>query len=100
MKKVISIASIFALAIVFTACKGEVETSVEPANNEQAGCFYSYNEGATTFEWTAFKTNDKVGVKGGFNEITVESEASDDPIAVLETMKVEMEKWRNSFLKR
>ena len=90
MKKIISIASFFALGIVFTACKGDTETAVEPDESAKGACFYSYNEGATTFEWTAFKTNDKVGVKGGFNEITVESEGSDDPIAVLESITFSM----------
>lgn len=88
MKKIRSIASVIAIGLVMTACKGEAETKAEP--KEKAGCFYSYNEGATTFEWTAFKTNDKLGVKGGFNEITVESEASDDPIAVLESITFSM----------
>jgi hypothetical protein len=90
MKKIISIASFFALGIVFTACKGDAETAVEPNESAKGACFYSYNEGATTFEWTAFKTNDKVRVKGGFNEITVESEGSDDPIAVLESITFSM----------
>ena len=86
MKRNISIATIFALGLVMTACKGEAETEAEPTENAPAACFYSYNEGATTFEWTAFKTNEKIGVKGGFNEITVDSESSDDPIAVLESI--------------
>jgi len=90
MKRNISIATIFALGVVMTACKGEVETAAEPTENAPAACFYSYNEGASTFEWTAFKTNDKVGVKGGFNEIMVESEAFDDPIAVLESITFSM----------
>lgn len=90
MKKRTSIAAILALGLVFTACKGEAETDMEPKENTQAACFYSYNEGATTFEFTAFKTNDKLPVKGGFNDITVESEASDDPIAVLESITFSM----------
>ena len=90
MKRNISIASIFALGLVLTACKGEAETDMEPKENTETACFYSYNEGATTFEFTAFKTNDKLPVKGGFNEITVESEASDDPMEVLKSITFSM----------
>mgnify|MGYP000497940243 CR=1 FL=1 len=50
MKRNISIATIFALGVVMTACKGEVETAAEPTENAPAACFYSYNEGASTFE--------------------------------------------------
>lgn len=90
MKKIISIASVITLGLVMTACKGETETNDEPKDAAKVACFYSYNDGATTFEWTAFKTNDKLPVKGGFNEIIVESEASDDPIAVLESITFSM----------
>ncbi len=90
MKKGIYITSFIALGLIMSACKGESESAAESIDNSQAACFYSYNEGATTFEWTAFKTNDKTPVKGGFNEISVESEASDDPIAVLESITFSM----------
>lgn len=86
MKKIIYITSIFALGLAFNACKGDTTTEKQASDETQKACFYSYNEGATTFEWTAFKTTDKVGVKGGFNEITVESESLEDPKAVLESI--------------
>ena len=90
MKKIISITSIIALGLAFTACKGETEAEGPTSNETEASCFYSYNEGATNFEWTAFKTTDKVGVKGGFNEITVESESFEDPKKVLESITFSM----------
>jgi len=89
MKKIISITSIFALGLVFNACKGDAETE-QTSEDAEKSCFYSYNEGTTTFEWTAFKTTDKVGVKGGFNEITVESESLEDPKKVLESITFSM----------
>lgn len=88
MKKIISITSIFALGVLFTACKGEAEE--QTSNETEKTCFYSYNEGTTNFEWTAFKTNDKAPVKGGFNEITVESESFEDPKKVLESITFSM----------
>ena len=90
MKKIISITSIIALGFAFTACKGETEAEAPTSNETEASCFYSYNEGTTNFEWTAFKTTDKVGVKGGFNEITVESESFEDPKKVLESITFSM----------
>lgn len=90
MKKIISITSIIALGLIFNACKGEAETDVQPAEGNEKSCFYSYNEGTTNFEWTAFKTSDKVGVKGGFNEITVKSESFEDPKKVLESITFSM----------
>lgn len=90
MKKIIYITSIFGLGLTFTACKGDTTTENQTSDEPQKACFYSYNEGATTFEWTAFKTTDKVGVKGGFNVITVESESLEDPKAVLESITFAM----------
>jgi polyisoprenoid-binding protein YceI len=90
MKKIISITSIIALGFSFTSCKGEAETEAKPTEGSEKSCFYSYNDGTTNFEWTAFKTSDKVGVKGGFNEITVESESFEDPKKVLESITFSM----------
>lgn len=90
MKKGISIYAILALGLIVAACSGEPETATDSKEDAQVACFYKYNDGATTFEWTAFKTNEKLPVRGGFNEIKVESEASDDPIAVLESITFSM----------
>ena len=71
------------LIVGFTSCKSE---STEQASPEKV-CTYSYNEGTTNLEWTAFKTNARVGVSGGFNEISVTSESYDDPKKVIESIK-------------
>jgi hypothetical protein len=72
--------------LIFTSCKGDSTESDEARDNSAAACFYSYNEGTTKFQWTAFKTTDKVGVVGGFNKITVRSEDSDNPMTVLKSI--------------
>ena len=79
MKKKLYIAAVFAFGLVLSACNGEPEIEKAEEDNSKSSCFYTYNEGTSNFEWTAFKTSDKVGVKGGFNEIVVESTGSDDP---------------------
>lgn len=76
----------FAATLAFgllVGCSGEEESVQE----EKKPCFYEYNSGATTFEWTAFKFADKSGpVPGGFNEINVEFEGSEDPKEVIESI--------------
>lgn len=79
------------LLIGMTACSGKTEQAEEPTQQEEKVCFYSYNEGSTEFTWTAFKTPEKVGVPGSFNDIKVESESSDDKMAVLESLSFSME---------
>ena len=72
----------------FTSCKGE---PTEKIDNQTQYCFYTYNEGATTFQWTAFKTTERIGVSGTFNNIKVSSDASDDPMVLLRSMSFKME---------
>ncbi len=91
MKKAIFVAAGMSILFSFSSCKGdaaEVDNAVE--ENVVPACFYSYNEGSTNFQWTAFKTTAKVAVVGGFNEIEVTSESSDDAMAVLNSMAFKM----------
>ena len=79
------------LLLIVSSCKDSGDTQgAETATSETVGCFYSYNKGTSNFEWTAFKTSDKVPVKGSFNEITVESESGDDAKAVIESIRFSM----------
>lgn len=75
------------LALMFSACQGEPTESTE---EKAPVCTYTYNEGTTEFQWTAFKTNAKVGVPGSFNEIEVTSESASDPKTVLESLQFRM----------
>ena len=81
----------FCLFLIVAACKGDQNVDTKDAAAEDPiGCFYSYNPGTSNFEWTAYKTSDKVPVKGGFNEITVKSEGADDGKAVIESITFSM----------
>lgn len=90
MKKAIFLVAGMAILMGFTSCKGDATEETDVAEIAAPACFYSYNEGTTKFEWTAFKTMAKVGVAGGFNEIEVTSEGSDDPMIVLKSLAFTM----------
>lgn len=86
MKK--SIFKVLGLSVVLlmSACKSEgTHTEVDDVPAEQ-NCTYVYNEGATTLEWTAYKTTGKIGVSGGFNDIQVSSETGSSPEELLESI--------------
>lgn len=50
---------------IISACSGETTNEKE----EKAACTYSFDQSASTLEWTAYKFTDKTPVKGSFNEI-------------------------------
>lgn len=85
---------IFALAaLAFTlglsSCGDDAkETEGEGADKDI--CVYSYNEGSTNFEWTSYKTTAKVAVGGTFNDMTVTSEPSENPMEVIESLQFAM----------
>lgn len=55
----------FLSLFMITACSGEGKQQDE----EKAACTYSFDQSASTLEWTAYKFTDKTPVKGSFNEI-------------------------------
>lgn len=76
---------ILGLLPVMMACggSGEEESTDETEENETTdACTYSYDESSTVLTWTAFKTSEKVGVDGTFNEITFNANESDDMYGV------------------
>jgi len=75
----------------FASCKSDSTDRANKLDTSTQACFYSYNEGVTKFQWTAFKTTARVGVRGTFNNIKVTSDASDDPMVVLKSMSFKME---------
>tara|TARA_R110002072_G_scaffold232309_3_gene389739 strand:- start:10000 stop:10626 length:627 start_codon:yes stop_codon:yes gene_type:complete len=77
------LASLF-LATTITSCSTNEEAHEE--EHSEPVCTYSYDEGSTEFEWTSYKTSEKVGVPGTFNEIEVTSESSSDPREVLQSV--------------
>lgn len=78
------------LFVALTSCKNE-EKPVETTDTPEEICYYNYDDGASTFEWTAYKTSSKLPVKGSFNEITVNGgDAADDAKAVIESLSFSM----------
>lgn len=88
MKKVLFV-GLIGLGLL-TSCTSE--NSQEPKESVPAPfCIYSYDENSSEFEWEAYKTENKVAVAGGFNVISVESDSSEDPIQMIQSIKFEME---------
>ena len=86
MKKFKIFTIAFSTAFLLGSCQDETTPKVEP-DQEKEICFYSYNEGATTMEWTAFKFTEKSPVKGTFTEVNVEGTLkSDDPMVLLSSL--------------
>lgn len=78
-------------AFSLNSCSSEGESmSADGEKETEQSCFYAYNEGTTEFEWTAYKTNDKIGVPGGFNEIEVTSDKAENPKDVIESIQFSM----------
>ena len=89
MKKV-NFLLILSLGVLTLSSCGS-DNSAENVNNEnEKSCLYSYNDGSSTFEWTAFKTNQKIGVSGTFNELTVNSEESNSEKSFIESLSFSM----------
>ncbi|MBL4594167.1 MAG: YceI family protein [Flavobacteriales bacterium] len=79
-------------ALIFTSCGGgeKSETAEETTTeNTEEICFYSYDEAAgAQVRWTAFKTSDKIGVGGQFDQVNVTAgEKSTKITDVLESIK-------------
>lgn len=89
MKKTIFLFASLVLAVSITSCKSDASEVVEDAPKEKV-CSYSYDDSTTDFEWTAYKTSDKAGVPGSFNEIEVTFAESDDPKKVIESIEFSM----------
>ena len=63
----------------------------ENVEEEMEICFYKYDHGSSFLEWTGFKTNAKVGVKGSFNEMEYTGgETTDDPKLLIQSIKMTM----------
>lgn len=90
MKKTIYLfASLFLAATIASCSSNEAEHEHDEEHAEPV-CTYSYDEGSTEFEWTSYKTSEKKGVPGTFNEIEVTSESSTDPKEVLQSITFSM----------
>lgn len=92
MKKLFIPIAVFT-ALLISSC-GSSDNGSDTSSNEgnteakEEICFYHYSEGSAAVRWTAFKTNDKVGVGGQFDVVNVTAgEKSTKITEVLETIK-------------
>lgn len=83
MKKATFLLSAIATSVLLASCGGDPE---ENTAAEEATCTYSYNEGMTSLDWTAYKTSAKVPVEGSFNSFEISAESGSDPKKVAESM--------------
>ena len=67
MKKVIYY-TVLLLMITAVSC---IEKKTEPAKNEILEQHYSIDIDNTVLNWTAYKTTDKIPVKGVFQEVKI-----------------------------
>jgi polyisoprenoid-binding protein YceI len=63
----------------------------EEEKNEDPVCTYTYNEGMTSLDWTAYKTSEKVPVEGTFNNFEITAENGSDPLEVAKSMSFTIE---------
>lgn len=89
MKKSIYLFAGILLSMTLASCSSDVESA-----EDQTGapvCTYTYNEGATTISWTAYKTSEKVPVGGGFNSYVVEAVSGTNALDVVKSMSFSIE---------
>tara|TARA_Y100000782_G_scaffold109097_1_gene133500 strand:+ start:580 stop:1233 length:654 start_codon:yes stop_codon:yes gene_type:complete len=61
--------------------EGEHSSETETKETTAETCTYAYDAASTTVSWTAFKTTEKVGVGGKFDEITIEGTQDAEDVA-------------------
>lgn len=66
-KNVLLLSSVVTLA----SCGGHNHEETSAPDPAQQTCTYTYNPDSTLVNWTAFKTTEKIGVSGTFNEVRI-----------------------------
>lgn len=88
MKKFLFVALVLTIAVNVISCKKEKDTSAEKAVLKSS---YVVDTQNSNINWTAYKTTDKVPVKGVFNEVKVtKSNAAENPVEVLNGLEFEI----------
>jgi polyisoprenoid-binding protein YceI len=70
------------VALTLSSCKKTKKEEVKKATKS-----YTIDAKTTSINWTAYKTTDKVPVKGKFTEINLNQEKASTPIEALNTVK-------------
>ncbi len=88
MKKLITLSLVLFIAVQFTSCKKSKETTEE---NKVALNKYTIDTKNVDVHWTAYKTTDKLPVKGVFQEVKLSNNnASENQAGVLNGLKFEI----------
>lgn len=91
MKKNLILAA-FASSLLLVSCgegnqAAKEEKKVSQPEKTSVTCNYSYNHETSKLKWTAYKTTDKIGVSGTFNNIEVSgTTTSETPVDVLKNL--------------
>ncbi|MFT5886478.1 MAG: hypothetical protein ACI9IP_002946 [Arcticibacterium sp.] len=59
------------MASIFTACSSSSSSETEETTEVSEASAHNFDMAKTSLTWTAFKTPDKIGVPGTFDEITL-----------------------------
>jgi hypothetical protein len=84
---------LLSLTAFFACSKKESKEVAQPEVKTETvaqNCIYSYSDSLTSFNWKAYKTSEKIGVGGTFDEITVSSKSSNSIKSVLESISFEI----------
>lgn len=93
MKKVFLKLSVAALALSMVSCGNQQKSSNEKTTQKEADNgssaakekAFKFNQESTKIGWTAYKTTEKIGVSGNFQEISVDGlKESSQPLEVFE----------------
>lgn len=86
MKKHLYMIGAVCMTLFLASCGGE-KTDETAGDEPKETCFYKLDTGSYELTWTAYKTSDRVGVGGTFNEINMtvpEAETQEDAIKGIE----------------
>lgn len=72
MRNTLKITSLLIVCLVFASCKQNKKTKEQPA---VATSVYTLDQSSAKIGWTAYKTSEKLPVKGEFKQIVVENES-------------------------
>jgi len=85
MKKIFyTILAISAIACGSESSKSTTEPTQKPIDTS---CVYSYISDSTKFQWTAYKTTEKIPVSGSFNEINVSTDSNINVHTITDAIK-------------
>ena len=73
MKNTLKITSLLIFCLALTSCKKNTKKAIE--QSDIATSIYVLDQSSAKIGWTAYKTSEKVPVKGEFKQITIKNEA-------------------------